>query len=428
VEVAIVILFRNAFGSAVALVLVMAMLPGAPAIAASDAGDPSRRNVGGTPRSPAIARSLEAAALDGDGIGIQFELDEQDLARPQDVAPRPFPAEPRARERSATRARPQAGVRPAAKQNRPRATSRKAHSQGGRRPSDPGAVRSAPRSTLDRKTPVPAPRPERALPPPPRRTAPQRPGVGQSSAAPAPPAGEADEPDDAPEILTGPEADRVRAAVERALAPVAAREDGRPAAVDVGEIARGKVDGRTVVACETARVDLAGCRLQDVPVRDGSLRIERLAFDHDDLVAGRARAVGSPVVVPDLVLDQRLVMGMLTRLKVKNPGIAYEPGALVLTGRVSYFLFSIPFRMAGRLELTDNNIGFRVRSLSIRGSPATPDRVQQVQSKLAGLIRLDRVLACAGAPEARVRGGRLAIRSGDALAYDAPLVQPALAE
>ena len=232
----------------------------------------------------------------------------------------------------------------------------------------------------------------------------------------------------APSTLTLFEEARVKSVLKKEMARIVTVEPGGSVQVEVGELLRGPVEGRDVVACEWVRVHCRQAQIQGVTVQSGTLELSSLALDHSRLQYGQIEVVGRPVLSPALKIDQALIERMLRKMNVKNPSVAVDHERLVLGGRVSAFLCSVPFRIRGQLALADNNLAFLVDELSVQGKPAGASRTNEVRAKLKNVMPLERVLAPVGVARVDVKGGQLSIQQGTRLVYAGSIDRPHLAE
>lgn len=99
-----------------------------------------------------------------------------------------------------------------------------------------------------------------------------------------------------------------------------------------------------------------------------------------------APIIQPPAPPPPLVIQHSKLIGKLAKNGVTDARIDYFEDRLEFAGRKSVAFFSVPFRMAGRFERSGAWLKFDVRSLTIRGEPASESRVAGVQAKLETLV------------------------------------------
>jgi hypothetical protein len=231
-----------------------------------------------------------------------------------------------------------------------------------------------------------------------------------------------------PVTITGAEAAQLTAVITRALSPIAVAQPGGWVRVHLGELAKAPVNGKPVLACQWAKVEVSRVTVQESFLQRATLNFQNLAFDYNQLKAGRAVIVGDPILVPNLVLDHAHIEARVASNKVKNAAVTYENGQMVFNGRASVLMFSIPFRLQGQLALMNNNVGMRIDSFTIKGTTASASRTQDVQTRLNHVIPLDRALTCLGREHLTVKGGQVQIERAGQVLYASNLTPSVRAE
>ena len=213
---------------------------------------------------------------------------------------------------------------------------------------------------------------------------------------------------------------KVRRQLEGVLQRVLTPQLGGMIRVKTNQILEGVTEnGQKMLYLPEVVAQFEKCTIRDVSVAGGSLVIRDLALCPEQLAQRNLKVFSEPIIIPTLTVDRSVIVGLLEQENVEDVSVEFKGDTIELAGKFPYGIFTVPFRMTGRLQMKGSNLSFQISELNIKGKPAEPQHRAKLQSKMTDILPLEKALEAMKAGSMDLQGGRISVVAQDQTLYQA---------